>query len=85
MMKNGSGVGGDTDASAGISPALSTGTMCGCWSAAESMISRLNRSTETAAASSYGSTFTTTARPSALSRATKTVDMPPPPSSRSRV
>ncbi len=41
------------------------------------MISRLNRSTETVAASSYGSTFTTTVRPSALSRATKTVDMPP--------
>ena len=64
MMKNGS--------PSAVSPALSTGTMCGCCSAAESMISRLNRSTETVAASSYGSTLTTTIRPSALSRATNT-------------
>src|SRR3569833_493276 len=75
MMKNGS---------PSASPALSTGTMCGCCRAAESMISRLKRSTETLAASSYGRTFTTTIRPSTLSRATKTVDIPPPPSSRSR-
>src|SRR5215813_8371607 len=49
------------------------------------MISRLNRSTETVAASSSGRTLMTTVRPSALSRATNTLDMPPPPSSRSRV
>jgi hypothetical protein len=76
MMKNGN---------PSVSPALSTGTMCGCWSAADNMISRLNRSTETVAASSYGKTFTTTVRPSELSRATNTDDIPPPPSSRSMV
>src|SRR5215475_15899572 len=49
------------------------------------MISRLNRSTETVAASSNGRTLMTTVRPSVLSRATNTLDIPPPPSSRSTV
>ena len=66
-------------------PAVRSGTMCGCWSCAASEISRLNRSTETCPAMSDGNTFTTTFRPSARSVATKTRDMPPPPSSRSRV
>ena len=60
MMKNGSRIVGAPASSGAVSPALSTGTMCGCCSAAESMISRLNRSTETVAASSYGSTLMTT-------------------------
>ena len=41
--------------------------MCGCCSVAASWISRLNRSTLTPAASSGGSTLTTTLRPSAVS------------------
>ena len=76
MMKNGS---------PSTSPELSTGTMCGCCNAADTRISRLKRSTETAAASSDGSTLTTTLRLSALSWATYTVAMPPPVSSRSSV
>ena len=48
-------------------------------------ISRVNRSDDTWAAMSGGSTFTTTSRPSARSRATNTRDMPPPVSSRSTV
>ena len=63
----------------------SSGTMCGCWSRAARAISRLKRSIETPAASSGGRTFTTTVRPSAVSFAVKTRDIPPPPSSRSRV
>src|SRR5437870_3959441 len=47
------------------------------------MISRLNRSTDTPAAISNGSTFTTMRRSSARSWATNTRDIPPPPSSRS--
>ena len=68
-----------------VSPALRMPTMCGCWSAAPSMISRLQRSTDTDCASSCGSTLTTTQRPSALSSTTNTRDIPPPPSSRSMV
>ena len=68
-----------------VSPAASTGTMCGCCNRAASMISRLNRSMLTLAAISGGSTFTTTCRASAVSVATNTLDMPPPPSSRSMV
>src|SRR4051812_14377483 len=67
------------------SPAVSTPTMCGCCSVAASMISRLKRSTETDAANSGGNTLTTTRRPSVVSKATKTRDMPPPVSSRSTV
>ena len=57
--------------------------MWGCWSWAARRISRRNRSTLTPAASSGRSTLTTTRRCSAVSRATKTRDIPPPPSSRS--
>ena len=46
------------------------------------MISRRNRSTDTAAARSGDRTLTTTSRASAVSRARNTRDMPPPPSSR---
>ena len=49
------------------------------------LISRLNRSIDTPEAISGGSTFTTTDRPSAVSSATNTRDMPPPPISRSTV
>ena len=68
-----------------VSPATSSGTMCGCWRRAARLISRLNRSIDTPEAISGGSTFTTTDRPRAVSSATKTLDMPPPPSSRSSV
>src|SRR6476619_6701324 len=57
--------------------------MCGCWSEAASWISRRKRSMFTAADISGGSTLMTTWRPSAVSRARNTCDMPPPPSSRS--
>ena len=67
------------------SPAVSSGTMCGCWSLAARRISRLNRSSETCAAVSGGSTLITTLRSSAVSSATNTRDIPPPPSSRSSV
>ena len=64
-----------------VSPALSTPTMCGCWSAAESMISRRNLSADSSEAISGDRTFTTIWRWSFLSRATYTRLMPPPPSS----
>ena len=64
-------------------PVVSTGTMCGCCSAALTVISRRKRSTLTAADSSGGSSLITTRRSSAASRATNTRDIPPPPSSRS--
>ena len=60
-----------------VSPAVSNGTMCGCWSRAASAISRWNRSTETWPAISAGRAFTTTCRPSARSMATNTCDRPP--------
>ena len=59
--------------------------MLACCSEAATWISRSNRVAESAAASSGASSFTTTLRPSRCSWATKTRDMPPPPSSRSRV
>jgi hypothetical protein len=48
-------------------------------------LSRVNRSAERPSVSSGAMTLTTTCRPSAVSVATQTRDMPPPPSSRSRV
>jgi hypothetical protein len=68
-----------------MSPAEMTGRMFACWSDAASRISRSNRSADSAAASSGASTFTTTRRPNRCSLATKTRDIPPPPSSRSMV
>ncbi len=58
--------------------------MCGCCSRAAIAISRLKRSAESVAATSDESTFTTMCRPSALSVATNTRDIPPRGSSRSR-
>src|SRR6185436_7925141 len=63
------------------SPAERIGTMFGWLSFATTMISRWKRATETVAARAGLSTFTTTRRPSDASSATKTRDMPPPPSS----
>ena len=68
-----------------MSPAVSTGTMFACCSAATVWISRSNRSTLIPCASSGESTFTTTLRLSRSSSATNTRDIPPPPSSRSSV
>ncbi len=59
--------------------------MFACCSRAAVAISRVNRSALTSTASSGARTFTTTSRPNAVSRATNTRDIPPPPSSRSRV
>jgi hypothetical protein len=55
--------------------------MCGCCSAAAIRISRWNRSTRSPSATSDDGTLTTTSRPSASPRATKTRHIPPPPSS----
>ena len=63
-----------------MAPAESSGTMCGFWSRAASAISRLNRSVDTPAAISAGSTLITTRRCRAVSSATNTRDIPPPPS-----
>jgi len=68
-----------------VSPAFSTGTILACCSDAATLISRSNRSALRPAASSVERTLTTTRRPSRRSSATKTRDMPPPPSSWSRV
>src|SRR4026207_574585 len=68
--------------SAPTSPARSTGRVVGGVRGATVMISRRNRSTDTAAARSGDRTLTTTSRASVVSRARKTRDMPPPPSSR---
>ena len=57
--------------------------MFACWSRAASRTSRVKRSAESPSRSSGATTFTTTVRPSATSSATKTRDIPPPPSSRS--
>src|SRR6185369_1280976 len=57
--------------------------MCGCWSRAASRISRSNRSAENDAPWSEARTLMTTSRPKRVSSATKTRDIPPPPSSRS--
>ena len=46
------------------------------------MISRLNRSVEISTARSGLRTLSATMRPRAVSSATKTLDMPPPPTSR---
>src|SRR4029078_1902785 len=59
--------------------------MFACWSAAAVWISRSNRSTLIPCASAGDSSLTTTFRRSAVSSATNTRDMPPPPSSRSSV
>src|SRR5439155_10890053 len=67
------------------SPAVSSGTMWGWWHRAQSAISRSNRSALVPAATSGRRTLTTTCRPSLLSVATKTRDIPPAGSSRSIV
>ena len=67
------------------SPAARTGTMFACCSEAATRISRSKRSMLSAAPSSGDKTLTTTFRWRRVSSATNTRDMPPPPSSRSRV
>src|ERR1041385_6994631 len=59
-------------------PAVSSGTMWGCWSRAANWISRRNRSRLTPAVSSGGSTLITTRRPRARSTAPKAPPPPPP-------
>src|SRR5678809_1674312 len=66
-------------------PVLRTGTMFGCCSDAASFTSRANRSTEMSPTISPCRTFMTTLRPSEGSCDRNTLDIPPPPSSRSTV
>ncbi|MEO6066979.1 MAG: hypothetical protein ABIQ41_03220 [Gemmatimonadales bacterium] len=64
-------------------PAVSSGTIWGCWREAATWISRAKRSVCTLAAISGGSTFTTTARARWTSVPKKTRLIPPPGISRS--
>ena len=64
------------------SPAVSSGTMCGCCSDAATRISRRNRSWLISAESAGLSTLMTTILPSAISSARNTRLMPPAVSSR---
>src|SRR4029078_3002432 len=66
-------------------PVLRTGTMFGCCSEAASFTSREKRSADISPPISLCRSFTTPLRPSAVSCARNTRDIPPPPSSRSTV